>query len=150
MTSTRTDPSDASTVTVTAPPGRPDAEYRTALVTSSLVISAASAAVAGTGKSPATHDRAALTNSGSPAKARVTAAAGAGGWSEAPAGADPGVPLLSDTERPVIMPQFGRSPPYRREEGVDGLLGRLGQQVDVEAFSASARSWRRWRSVSGP
>ncbi len=42
-------------------------------MTSSEVISAASAAVAGTGKNPATHDRAALTASGSPGNERVTA-----------------------------------------------------------------------------
>jgi len=76
VTSTRTQPSPTRTLTAKVPPGRPDAEYWMALVTSSLVISAASAAAAGSGKNPATHDRAALTDSGQPAKTRVQVTSG--------------------------------------------------------------------------
>jgi hypothetical protein len=42
MTSTRTVSSPFATITVTEPPGRPDAEWMIAFVTSSLAISAAS------------------------------------------------------------------------------------------------------------
>src|SRR5215813_5057336 len=74
--STRAPVSPAWTLTRTWPPGRQHAVYLIAFVTSSLVISAASAEVAGSGKNPATHDRASRTDSGRPAKARVHAEAG--------------------------------------------------------------------------
>src|SRR5262249_37646455 len=80
VTSTRTVSLPAWTLTVTCPPGRPEALCWMALVTSSLAISAASAAAAGSGKNPATHDRAALTDSGRPAKVRVQVMAEARAW----------------------------------------------------------------------
>ena len=60
----------ALTLTVTWPPGRRDAECRMAFVTSFEVISATAFAVEPSAN-PATQTRAAATDSGQPAKARV-------------------------------------------------------------------------------
>jgi hypothetical protein len=78
MTSTRTEPFPILTPTVTIPPGRRDAECRTALVNNSLVSSATSSAAGKQGGNPATHVRALATDSGRPAKERVQVAVTAG------------------------------------------------------------------------